>query len=424
MKPLRSTDLALVGALALAVRLAFAWAIPFDSGSRDPNCAPDEGAHLQFALDLAHGRAPTWPRETRSIYSVFVPAPYAMHAATAAAVGSASFGGLAPRFAAVDAWARPYFAARLGGVLIGVATVLLVALAAATWTGERGAGIAAGLATALYPQLAFVNAYVNSDSFTVFAGIAMAWALAGWVRRGEGVDGAATVGLAAALVLVGKPSGYFVLPPAAAWLGWAAWRHAEGRRVVLRAGGVALAVAGPMFAWNAVRMHGDVLGLEAYHQFLTTEWHGRGGNALPDAFRILSRQLPASAFGVFRNLNLPLPRGILTAAAVLACGGLAASALRLRRATPHDFRCAAFIATVAVVSLALVVYHCWFVDFAAAQGRYLLVPAVLVTTVGLWAPVGLVNGAKRFAWPVGCVAFLAVATLVGVRLVYLNPCLP
>ena len=56
-----SSEMAAVAAIALALRLAMAWAIPFANGSADPNCAPDEASHFIFTRALS-----TVPRTTTS----------------------------------------------------------------------------------------------------------------------------------------------------------------------------------------------------------------------------------------------------------------------------------------------------------------------------------------------------------------------
>ena len=61
-------SLAAIAALAAAVRLFAAWAIPFSAGSGDPNFAPDEAQHFKVIRDLSAGRASVWP-ESLSVYS-------------------------------------------------------------------------------------------------------------------------------------------------------------------------------------------------------------------------------------------------------------------------------------------------------------------------------------------------------------------
>ena len=153
-----------VAALACAVRLFAACAIPFDRGPGDPNFAPDENGHLTVIRALAHGEVPVWPRSASS-YSVFPPTQYAAQAGTFA-LGRALV-------------AQPSIVwARLGSVLLGIAGSLLLARAGGRFLRDQRAGTLAGIAAALYPQYAFVTAYCNADAYTIFAGLLLVDALA------------------------------------------------------------------------------------------------------------------------------------------------------------------------------------------------------------------------------------------------------
>src|SRR5690606_27990629 len=105
---------------------------------------------------------------------------------------------------------------------------------AGLWTTSRRSALLAGLVAAVFPQLVFLNGYVNADSFTVAAGAVFVLALSAWAIGGEGDRGIVALALTAALVVAGKPSGYFVLVPTAAWLGWAWSRGRLGVRAALR----------------------------------------------------------------------------------------------------------------------------------------------------------------------------------------------
>ncbi|HET9598173.1 MAG TPA: glycosyltransferase family 39 protein [Anaeromyxobacteraceae bacterium] len=424
LAPARPIDLLALVALALALRLAMAWTIPLAAGGPDPNCAPDERAHFTFVRALAAGRAPTWPDETDSIYGAFLPTPYLLHAALLAAGRDAVGPG---RFAPAEPWARGYQAARLGSALLGALACAALALAAGTWTSSRGASLVVGAAAALYPQFVFLGAYTNADAFTLCAGALHAWAVARWATRGEGAPGLAAVGATAGLVLVGKMSGYFLLPPTAAWLTWAA----VARRAPARALGAALlasaAVAVPVLSWNAVRNGGDVLGLGRYHRFLAEVFGGHDGRSEPRAWELFRWYLTHSAFGTFRNMDVHLPGRFFAVAWGLFAAGVAVGLARLARADRPTRRGAAWLALTVATNLALVAYNCFFVDFSP-QGRYVLLSVLLLAGVAIWAPVAplsRIGGARlRWVWPAACLAFLTASAIQAEVLVYRTACRP
>ncbi len=418
--PSRSADLVIVGIAALALRLAMAWAIPLANGSPDPNCAPDESAHFMFTRALSTGVAPTWPEQTDSIYGAFLPTPYLVQALTLALAGDSADVG---RFRSASAWAHGYEAARLGSALLGVLTVLALALAAGTWTGSRCAALAVGLAAAFYPQLVFIDAYTNADAFTICAGAWFVLAVVRWARRGEVADGIIAVGAAGGLVVLGKMSGYFLLPITVPWIAWAAWRRRVRTRDLVAAMGAFAIVSGPVLAWNAWRNGGDVLGLERYHRFLAEVWHGKVGGQLPNAFPWFASFLPRSAFGVFKNAGLPLPSAFFIIAALLLVIGLAAAVSSLPRAPGTTHRAALWIGGALISNVLLVAYSCWFVDFSP-QGRYVLLSALLLAGVAVWAPTRWLSLRARWVWPSACVAFLFVAAVQAQVLIYKHPCLP
>jgi 4-amino-4-deoxy-L-arabinose transferase-like glycosyltransferase len=399
------------------LRLAAAWAIPLGYGPSF-NCAPDEAGHFWAARELALGRTATWP-ESLSIYSAYLPSQYLAHAA---------FALLVPRFDRPWLYRMPleaervrgYPLVRLGSILLGAVTVLALALAATTWTGARAAGLTAGAVAALYPQLVFVDAYTNGDAYTVAAGALLALALARWARAGE--SGAGLVGLGAALgaVVLGKPSGYAILPPTLWWIGWAALRGRLAIGAIARALAVTLAVAGPMLAWNAVRNGGDVLGLAHYRLFLQGPYRPTAVATVPNAVATFTRFLTTSAFGRLANMSLPLDTPLLVAALVFLLVGSGAALARLRSADRPARRGALWLATASALAVAFVVCNSWLVDFQP-QGRYLLLFAVLLTVVAAWAPHGLARPFWR-AWPALYVAFLAVAALATEVLLVRHPC--
>jgi hypothetical protein len=415
--PVRRRDLVLLVTLAVALRLFAAWAIPLGFGA-DFNCAPDEAGHFWAAHELALGHGATWP-ESLSIYSAYLPAPYLAHAAAIALLARLDRPWLYRMPLAAER-VRGYPLARLGSILLGAATVIALALAAATWTASRSAGIVAGAITALYPQLVFVDAYTNGDAYTVAAGALVALALARWARAGETDAGLGAVAAATGAALLGKPNGYAFVVPTLCWIAWAVAQRRVRGATLGRALAIIVVVAGPMLAWNAVRNDGDVLGLARYRQFLAGPYQPAAIAAIPDALATFTRLLTTSAFGRFANMSLPLDTPLLLVALVLLVVGTAAGLARLRGSDGAIIRGALWLATSVALGVALVAYNCWRVDFQP-QGRYLLLEAVLVTIIAAWAPHGSTRPLRR-AWPVLYVAFLAVAALETELLLLARPC--
>lgn len=413
--PLRWADLAGLVLVAILLRGILAWGIPLGSGSADPNCAPDEFEHVLMVKELARGRAPTWP-DTPTIYGAFLPTVYLPHAAALALgdrwAGSPFLYRVFPRWPVVVG----YPIARLGSILMGVVTVLAIAAIAGIWTSSRRSALLAGLVAAVFPQLVFLNAYVNADSFTVAAGALLVLALSAWSIAGEGDRGIVAIGLTAALVVGGKPSGYFILVPTAVWLGWA-W--AKGRlrhRAALRGAAVAVALVAPLLAWNLVRNDGDLLGVGKFHTWLA-QWNRPDARAIPGAIALASTTLLESSFARFRNMDLRLPAPFYGSAYLLLTIGLAVAGRRtLRSSCSRVHRAAAWLVGSVAVNLALVVYDTWFVEFQA-QGRWILLSVLLLTVVAVLAP------AHR-AWSSIYVGFLLVASVASAIVVVGNPCLP
>ncbi|MDG2303197.1 MAG: glycosyltransferase family 39 protein [Candidatus Binatia bacterium] len=415
---MRGRDLLLLAALAFSLRAFAIWAVPLAAQAERIECAPDEAGHFWVANEWAHGRAPTWPESSWTIKGSFPPTQYAAQAATVALTRV----GLDPdwlyRFPIqVDA-VRGYPMARFGSALLGVATVLLLACAAWIWTGSSAAGRAVGLMAAVYPQLIFIGSYSNGDAMTVFAGAVVAWGLARWVRAGEGEHGLAWVGIGSALVLMGKPTGFGILPATGFWLFWAWWRGRIGVRAICVATLSGLVVCGPLLAWNAWRNGGDPLGLWLYGDYVKTAYEARAGDVIPNAEGTFAYLFPASAFGVFRNVDLPLPMPLLAAALVLLVVGLVRATSSLTGAEPATRRGAAWLAASVVITVSLAAWNAWFVDFQP-QGRYALLCAILLTAVAVCGPQG-----ARFerGWLRLYLGFLAVCALWTEWILYANPC--
>lgn len=412
--------LAVVAAVALVPRLFLAWAIPLGAGSPDPSCAPDESHHVPAVKALAAGRPLRYP-ESGVPHAAYIPTAYAPQAASFALLSAA--GADRPslnRFPLVDARYAGFPLARAGSVLAGVAGVLVLALAVLSFTGSRTAALFAGLGGALHPQLAFVGSYVNGDAATFLAGALLVLALVRWARDGEGARGLAAVGLATGLVLLGKPNGYACLLPTAAWILWAAARGRVPGAALARAAAVALLVAAPPLAWNAARNAGDPFGSRSLERWVKAHPAVKDGRALGARPGDFARATARSSFGVLGNNNLQLEGRWYSGAALLLAAGLAAGGAALARADGPSRRAAAWLALTLVVNAALLVRMSWWVDYQP-QGRYLLLPAVLVVLAALLAPAALLRGRWRWVPTAAGAALLGAACFLACRLVVENP---
>lgn len=406
-----------IALLALALRAFVAWTLPLDASDTVRECAPDERGHLQVIQRLASGRLLVDAPDPRSSYEAFPPVPYLPHAAFLSIGGGSPIDGLA-RFPPRSEAGAGFLAARAGSVALGVLTVVLLALAAHAWTGDVAVARWTALVAALYPQLLFIGGYANADAYTLAAGAFAIFALARWARAGEGRPGLDLVAAALAFVVLGKPSGYFLLVTTVVWIATAARAGRLDGRALARATAIGLALAGPWLVWNAWRTGGDVLGLRHYAAWLASLRHPfTPGIELPNAPRLFVEWLSVSSFAAFRNLDLHLPAVFYATALAFLVIGLVFAATRAGTATPTERRGIAWLGTSAVLNLALVAYNCWFVGFSP-QGRYVMLNVVALTAIACVAP----RRAWRL-WPIAYVAFLAVAAVWSVTVIHANPCL-
>ncbi len=418
---LRPRDLLLVGLLALAPSLAGAWLIPLGAGTPDPSCAPDEGAHMDYAAALAEGRWQPWPE---SRMAMFPPSEYALQAAALALARAGADPAWAYRLPLRAPCYRGFPLARVASVLYGGAAVVALAAAAAAATGSRAQGVGAGLVAALHPQRFFVSSHVNAEAPALAAGALLVLALARWSSRGEGERGLTAVGAASGLVAINKLTGFAALPPTALWIGWAVARGRARPVAAARAAAAALALAAPVLAWNAVRNGGDPLGLAAIRRFLESPaWHGAGGLVLPEhALWVFFRTLARSSFMKFSNMSLALPLPLYLPWLLLVPLGLGSAVLSLGRSSGVARRSAGWVGATAVLSLAACLWHSFRYDFSP-QGRYVLLPVVLLTVAAALSPPPRPAWLCR-AWRPAVLAFFAIAAMASLWLLWAWPCGP
>ncbi len=423
--PLDGPAVALLVVLALVPRAVVVWDLPLAGAPDQVECAPDEGLQYWTVMRYAGGDFATWPA-SGSIYSAFPPVPYAPHAVALALARALPGDAWPARFPSTWWRLRRYGAARLGGVLLGVATVLAAAALAATCTRSRRLALASGTAVAWWPQLVFVNGYVNADAFTIAAVAVLALAVARWARHGEGREGVVAVGAAVGLVALGKPNGFAALVPTVLWLADAFRRRRLARVGAAHATAAAALVALPVFAVNALRNGGDPLGLAKYRELVGSTYQGV---PLREGFGEFLAALARSSFGVFRHADLALPAPFYALAlgfVVAGCG--AGLALPLRgSASANAVRAVTWVGASVMVSIGLVVANGALVD-AQAQGRYLL-PALVPLVVAVTCALGAFPSAHGRALGIGTallaawLAFLAAATATGLALIHVHPCI-
>jgi 4-amino-4-deoxy-L-arabinose transferase-like glycosyltransferase len=127
---------------------------------------------------------------------------------------------------------------RLLQALLGLGTVLCVALAARRILGDPRAALAAGAAAAAWPFLLHEELILLATTTIVFLNALALWFLARWHDRRSPLD-ALGAGLALGVGVLGRPN---LLPFATLLPLWFAWRTAPGARggALLRHGGALL----------------------------------------------------------------------------------------------------------------------------------------------------------------------------------------
>lgn len=420
----RILHLTFLAILAAAPALGTAWLVPLAAGPTMVSCAPDELSHAEYAVALADGDFTVWPDSPWRM-SFFPPSQYA---AQTAGILAARVGGDAAwqyRLPLQDSRLQGFPLARVGSVLLGVLAVLALAETTRLLTNSARLGLIGGVIAALYPQRFFISGYVNADAFTFCAASLLVLALAGWLRRGEREDGLAALGLAAGAVLLAKPSGFALLPPTALWVAWA-WRAGHLRlRSVIATGFLALGVAAPVLAWNAIRIGAlDPLGVDAYGKFVQSSmWRGEEGFVLPEnAVWMFARALARSSFMKFSNMSLAIPAWLFGLWVVIVAVGSLLAARGLGSASASTRRMAAWLVGTLLLSVGLAVYQSFTIDFSP-QGRYILLPIVLLTMVAFLAPeqTGVRHG---HLWTGAAIAYLVIVALWSLSLLALSPCGP
>ena len=423
--------LALLLGTAFALMLVWMAVVPFDRG-------PDEAEHYRVAHFIyTNGRLPVFaPDGDMYGYVVNANEAYISYASTPG--GGYILTALAMRLAPGD---DPYvvlYAARLVSTIAVLLTVFLAYRTVRVLFPERpNLALGAGLTLVLIPQVSLTGAYVNHDAYTMAVS---SWAvyllLAGW-KEGWTHGRAAWLGVALGLVLLGRLTGYVIIPFAflvALVSLRGSLSFVLGRLLVT--GGLAGLVSGWWFVRSYLQT-GDPIGfqanLEAWRALAPIRRAPRDiGLSLLDVAR---GDAPYTIFrtfwGAFGQLEVYFlwPYYVLLGLLSLAAGlGLAwgllqwlggpkdpAAALERALSPRSAFLPGALLllALLALGMVALVYWQTWTTSFAT-QGRYLypaIVPFVLFLTLGVSTlPLGSVI---RPLAQGSALAFLFVLNLIG-----------
>jgi len=316
-------------------------------------------------------------------------------------------------------------AMRLANLLFAAVTL------AATYGIGRELGSSPGLAGAaaavvgFLPQFDFIAGALNADNAITAASSAALHLLLHGIGRPPSKRAGVLAGIAIAAAMLSKLSGLAVLPLAAGFLLWRAWRERKLGFVAEAAiaAGVALIAGGWWYVRNLV-LYGDVLG---WQPMLTAIGAMLRPQALSpiEAGAVLLREAP-TALGVFGWNNLRLPMAVYLLAggfALAAVLGLATYAPRPgqweRSASgAHDrwLRAGLLVAWVAVFSASLIR---WVeVNTDAAQWR-LLFPAFPVLAVLLILGLSRLTRVLAVLTPMAMAGLSAASLLLVVRPAYL-----
>lgn len=114
---------------------------------------------------------------------------------------------------------------------------------------------------ALIPQYAFINSYVNLDSFTVFILVLIMYLLLKGEKEQWALKNLIFLGIATGLALLSYLNGYVIVPAAIVYLFLSIKNKKVFLKNILIIASVALIVAGPFFLRNAI-LYQDLLGMD------------------------------------------------------------------------------------------------------------------------------------------------------------------
>ena len=368
----------------LLISIAYSLAIPVGE-------APDEPSHVDYVQTLLRtGQLPTIPRDSAR-YSYEAEQPplyYFLQAAWISALWpntnllppldgnpDFSFSKEKPYNVYLHDYpvgdAVPVYLMRLLSVLLGLATLVLIWLAAReAWPGETQVALLALGFAAFLPGFAFTSATASNDVLAALTGAGVLLLLVRILRRGLDSRLAAAVGLVLGLGLLSKRSLLIFVP-----LLLLAFLLAPARSWAQRLAGMAVGLAATLIVgvWPFVSNM-----LEYGDPFATAATQAAKGEiASPLAnipFFWLDRGyvggLLDSLWGVFGLRNVELPGAVYLVYYLLLLAGILGSLFYLRRATTAGKRVLFVLAAAFVLVFAGVAYQN--AQFWAIQGRLLL----------------------------------------------------
>lgn len=233
--------------LALCVRVPFLFIVPMVE-------APDEFAHFWVTKFLSeHFAAPDAAQVTAggpsAVYGSLPPFAYLPHAL---------FSHLIP-------WVDISLSERVGSILGGLITVFSAhEISRLIFAGNSAMRLALPLASALHPQLVFVNAYCNSDSTAIALSSLLILLALKIIFRGPSIRYAAAAGGLSAFIALSKFSALAVVPVVFfAMVAASRIYKLNTGQTLMHLAIAALLAAGislPWFARNAAVFSGDWLG--------------------------------------------------------------------------------------------------------------------------------------------------------------------
>ncbi len=233
--------------LALLVRVPFLFIVPMVE-------APDEFAHFWVTKFLSeHFVAPDAAQVAAggpsAVYGSLPPFAYLPHAL----------------FSHLIAWVDISLSERVGSIFGGLITVFAAhEISRLIFAGNRAMCLALPLATALHPQLVFVNAYCNSDSTAIALSSLLILLALKIVFRGPSIRYAAAAGVLSAFIALSKFSALAVVPVVFFAIVAASRVYKLNAGQTLKyltiAALVAAGISLPWFARNAAVFSGDWLG--------------------------------------------------------------------------------------------------------------------------------------------------------------------
>lgn len=416
----------LLAAVAAANAFAWSWLVP------GGGAAPDEQAHDAVALHVReHGNMPVLgepgfevqvvPLQWRGRTIGFPYQPYATHPPGAYALAAAS---IAAR-GTIEGPSGYRWSRLPQSLLVGLLVAVAFVAARAMFPTQPLLWGSGATLVALWPQVAYLGAYLNPDLAATVASGAVFWALFRGARAGWRLRDVLLLGVLLGLVVLTKPTAWVVAVPAllvAALTLRGSARHVLTRLAIVV--GAVLAIAGPWALQQVQRYDGDLTGVlvqrEAVHESGATPIGGPE-NGVSYLELLTDHHWVGTTTRTF-VLAIPTHRTTPLEAAALvllvALGGIGiVSGLVRRGLRPVSRADRVHVAAALAIPLTAGVasYNAWEGDLVfQGQGRYLFPVLLPILLYGLWGcselagrrGAGLVRTALALVLAVACTSLL------------------